>query len=391
MPSTIYQTKHHAVKPPPLSKEEETIAKNTIVDLPLCMIEEIISRVSIDDLLKWKFVSKPWNDLLSSPEFARIHQNRFKQISMAIMDYCRNSSYPTSDRLAGNKIYYLPKILPRGKMEIVGSCDGLICLMNRGNRNIVILNPLTRDYWRLGAAESCSDWSHSWFGHHPSTGDYTLFLGSTCFSYLFNFVTQIENWNINNDDCYQSSRDFIWVDQIKHLDRGKYTISEEIGILLHEILHWPASIERCDNRYYQTVNKVITYDFNKNEVSEIAVRCSGYNSCFTLGVLYGCLFGIFKFGFYFELWVMKAYGVKESWTKYRNILGYGYFDKLTPLGFCSDGEMIMDDDRSELTKCNLISDGKSELPKCILISGYGTVCADCSLIINEKMDTAISR
>ncbi|KAI3470021.1 hypothetical protein Pfo_026684 [Paulownia fortunei] len=200
------------------------------------------------------------------------------------------------------------------QMEIVGSCDGLICLMNRGSMNIVIFNPSTRIF---------------------------------CCNLFFpqgNLITQVQVLNLNGK-C--KSRYLRSVDQ-RTQDHNYFF--EKIGTLLHETLHWPACAG--PNGPNRSRYKVVTYDFEKNEIVEIPAPggVTGDESSFTLGVLDECLFAIFRPGDIFELWIMKEYGEKESWTKYRNIEGYSNFKFLTPLGFSGDGELIIDADSSVLTK-----------------------------------------
>ncbi|KAL8521759.1 hypothetical protein ACS0TY_012054 [Phlomoides rotata] len=50
------------------------------------------------------------------------------------------------------------------------------------------------------------------------------------------------------------------------------------------------------------------------------------------------------------MWVMKEYGVEQSWTKYANILGLDRYTDLSPLGFLPNGDLILDADKIRLIK-----------------------------------------
>lgn len=44
----------------------------------------------------------------------------------------------------------------------------------------------------------------------------------------------------------------------------------------------------------------------------------------------------------------------EGWvTKFGKIEGYGYAGTLSPLGFCGNGDVILDDCMGNLTRCSL--------------------------------------
>lgn len=93
--------------------------------------------------------------------------------------------------------------------------------------------------------------------------------------------------------------------------------SKDEGTLLHGIVHWlsdqPVTADHDGggpNRSYA----VFTYDLGCGSVGEmwtpVRLSCRG-----SIGEIGGCLCAIMRHCGSFEVWVMKEYGVKESWTK----------------------------------------------------------------------------
>ncbi|XP_058211837.1 F-box/kelch-repeat protein At3g06240-like [Rhododendron vialii] len=112
--------------------------------------------------------------------------------------------------------------------------------------------------------------------------------------------------------------------------------------------HWVAhGITDIDGYYFRIVCfDVVDEKFKDVPTPMYEVGCN----FFTVGVLDGCLCAIDRRGpeSHFDVWVMKEYGVKESWTKLfvvpnvpPNMPGVLFFEYCELLCFTKDGEVVL--------------------------------------------------
>ncbi|KAL7081418.1 hypothetical protein ACP275_14G038300 [Erythranthe tilingii] len=302
------------------------------------LAREILSRIPAIDLLKtFTLVCKQWRRLISSPEFIQIHLEKSKERNSDGTQFLVRQPNSAAIYPGGKRIPYPPPLgFSNTGAKFLGSCDGLICLYDEGNRRFAVYNPSTNKYDLRLADKFRSLFLvsyTSWFGRNPSTGEYVLVVGSHVPQSHFDIRVYTLRTHVSRSSIHQK----------KH---GRhYRFFGAIGDLLHGALHWAA----CTEQQRPNEHVIVAYDFRKNEILEIPPPC---DSRFTLGVMGECLCVIFRNADrVFELWTMREYGVKESWTKYANILGFSIVDNyLVPLGFCSDGDYIIVDADREVAK-----------------------------------------
>ncbi|KAL9140429.1 hypothetical protein ABFS82_14G037000 [Erythranthe guttata] len=313
----------------------KTAEENRHIPIDL-LTENILPWIPVLHLFKnFRHVSKELLQLISSPKFIPIHLKKSHERSKSgsrflitlpdgVVDY---------DGGATTKIPYPPGFSGCCS-TILGSCDGLICLVDKDIKKVSVFNPSTREYQKREAKRFLwLSWFKkvSWFGRHPCTGEYVLVVGSEIRP-QGGFIVVVYKFS-SPDSCFFQQRGW----------RG-FIFFDAIGTLLHGVLHWPAYIE---NRAHHVV---FAYDFRRNEIMEIPAPGE---FPFTLGVAGECLFAIFRNADkVFELWTMREYGVDGSWTKYANIEGFDCnFQLLVPLGFSSNGnDLIVDADGMFLSK-----------------------------------------
>ncbi|KAL3628752.1 hypothetical protein CASFOL_027798 [Castilleja foliolosa] len=128
-------------------------------DIMLC----ILTRLPIKSIHRFRSVCKPWRDLFSTPEFTKMHKGQYSSNpnnqSIIIHHYAENIMSLLEIESDETK----PKILdhPRPEIrhkEIVGCCNGLICLIRPHlvPSNIVLWNPAMKlyKYVRVSGNES---------------------------------------------------------------------------------------------------------------------------------------------------------------------------------------------------------------------------------------------
>ncbi|KAF9613691.1 hypothetical protein IFM89_010133 [Coptis chinensis] len=128
--------------------------------LPCEIVTDILSRLPIKPLVHSRCVCKTWCTIISDPSF---QLNRAANTDPDLILHCK----PLCQR---NKIFFAeknhqtiilkPKIIDVSlfdsmslsyEINIMGSCNGLLCLSKRGNkrRNINIFNPITGEHQQL--------------------------------------------------------------------------------------------------------------------------------------------------------------------------------------------------------------------------------------------------
>ncbi|KAI8556174.1 hypothetical protein RHMOL_Rhmol05G0231300 [Rhododendron molle] len=281
--------------------------------LPLETIVEILSRVPVKSLLRFRCVSKSWRSLISDPKFAKAHLS----LASASTDYthhrlllitsggpnpylksCSVSSimHEQSDTTAVDLDYPFDKPRKRVWIGFNGSCNGLVCIMVPGYI-MYLWNPATRKSMELPLIKMRNNvFSHTCgIGYDDSVDDYKVVV---ILSAHVNTVIQkrVEVYTIRTDswrrirDCSHSLK---WTDS---------------GIFVSGALHWTS---------WDSYWIIVSLDLAKETYGEVLQPNYDRDCCldYVLGVLSGCLCVLSQYADCADVWVMKDYGIKESWTK----------------------------------------------------------------------------
>ncbi|XP_027104017.1 F-box protein At5g07610 [Coffea arabica] len=125
------------------------------------LLEDILLRLPIRSLIRFKFVSKRWLSLISNPQFAVLHQDRNPALKPAIglfLPYTSFRSNPTKFEYINFDVHNLTSspfsVLKfasdpsAGSIKILQSCNGLLlCSSYRAQRprqNYHVFNPTTK-------------------------------------------------------------------------------------------------------------------------------------------------------------------------------------------------------------------------------------------------------
>ncbi|XP_058185573.1 F-box protein At5g49610-like [Rhododendron vialii] len=149
-------------------------------ELPQDVLMEILSRLPVKTLLRFKSVSKNWYSLIQNPHFISLHRTR------AGLYYCV-SLVCTAENLPSQwSMYLLPDETSIQYLDLSfarrhlnkgfghqGYCNGLMCLSL--NSNILICNPATREC-RLLPRPPYHEWHTSYLGFafDSKTNDYKV-------------------------------------------------------------------------------------------------------------------------------------------------------------------------------------------------------------------------
>ncbi|KAK6120761.1 hypothetical protein DH2020_045489 [Rehmannia glutinosa] len=266
--------------------ESNKKAAVVVVQLPTEILEEILSRLRVKDLIRFKSVCKTWCQVISSQHLIQQHLN--KSVFRAI-HYERWVFGPC-------KSFITPKEkLPRDNlMEFVGSCDGLVCRYNRTQGIIHLSNPAIRKTACIPTKRPLYLINCFWFGRGDSDDEYKLIIGNTSHMHLIR--PYIDNGSWKSTQKIQKT----------------YRYFERIGTLYNGTVHWPVN-----GSYALSSCTILSYDLQQETIGEIPgppmIRQTHHS--FTIGEVIGCLSAMLLNNKFYEIWVMKEYGIRESWTK----------------------------------------------------------------------------
>ncbi|XP_059630364.1 F-box/kelch-repeat protein At3g06240-like [Cornus florida] len=332
-----------------------------MANLPHDIVLDILSRLPVKSLNRFKCVSKPWLSLISDPYFVKMHLNRansdpsmnhhrlFTLFPFYSLDYESPSSCDDVDDHAvvadhdhdhDDAIVNLgfPSKSPQNGVQIVGSCNGLISLAYRALDVMILWNPSTRQSRELPKPNFSSDIvSLCGLGYDSSNDDYKVVRASACAGAYDQIKVEVFSAKHNNWRLIQGFHESI-------------TILDDSGTYLNGALHWRASRGGLDT--------ILALDMEKEEFFEVPQpETRDRNISFhSLGASQGCLSLLcYGYGLEVEIWVMKEYGVKSSWMKMSVVRGrdIGYCDYMVPICFTKNGEVIVVVDGMKLIRYNV--------------------------------------
>ncbi|XP_065862507.1 F-box/kelch-repeat protein At3g06240-like [Euphorbia lathyris] len=149
--------------------------------LPDELTVEIISRLPVKSLIRFKCVCKTWQSIISHPKFAKLQLTRSNCLNHRLLLTTCPPQSVDYEAFAVRKLTY-PVIASGGSqdsyVQILGSCDGLVCLFD-DNMIMFIWNPTTGDCRPLPNpnADFCGVLLHG-IGYNYSTDDYGIVFAS---------------------------------------------------------------------------------------------------------------------------------------------------------------------------------------------------------------------
>ncbi|KAM6601921.1 hypothetical protein CsatA_021530 [Cannabis sativa] len=290
--------------------------------LPSEIIADILIRLPVKDLLRYRCVSKPWCSLIDSPDFIKWHLNHSKETysNAGLVLNWSDIYWVDLDNL--NSVVELNHPIDfEGGTEVLGSCNGLLVLFNSYD-DVALWNPFTKRYRNLPNTElefagkdfCICQYIIYGFGYDPIHDDYKLIR-------LVQYIGD-EDDSFDSEVKVYSLKTKSW----KRIKDFPYYLcyKNAYGVLVDNALHWVVSRKPESD----VSNLIGAFDIVSEEYYVVPqpdfVDCDFH---MTLNVLGSCLCLIANYtsdqSSYFwetkadriDIWVMKEYGVKESWTK----------------------------------------------------------------------------
>ncbi|MFS7937423.1 putative F-box domain-containing protein [Helianthus anomalus] len=138
------------------AREDEHSMQKAKISLPVEIIEDILSRIPVKSILRFKSVSKPWLSLISTPSFHKLHSTvapRTTALFFSAYDSSTNTSYFFSGARDGGSVANLIK-LDNTVLELYAEhLNGLVCFTSRTyccrTLDSYVLNPCTHKFFKL--------------------------------------------------------------------------------------------------------------------------------------------------------------------------------------------------------------------------------------------------
>ncbi|MCD9638885.1 hypothetical protein HAX54_023057 [Datura stramonium] len=314
------------------------------------ILMDILNRLPVRSLLRFKCVSKFWKTLISDPYFKMTHLNHAKNYQSSqkfvISQCCPKDGiysmycFPLSlvQPVENVQKHDFPLVSKPYRCAIRCCCDGLVIVIVNDNidigRNIHLLwNPSMGESIVLPDLEpSPNDSTHLGFGYDSTSGDYKILKIHTNIDSPGEILT-LKSGSRRNID--------------KH-PRGICNMMEGMHSLpfVNESFHWIGIFRKYSvaSRKYSVVSFSISNEVYGEIPLPEQILCLTGNISIGVSVLDGMLCAhstcIYQRRDCFKLWVLKDYGVEESWNALFFISDdHGFYSAIPNYRF-EDGEVL---------------------------------------------------
>ncbi|XP_023915929.2 F-box/kelch-repeat protein At3g06240 [Quercus suber] len=374
---------------------------------PNVLIVDILSRLPVKSLIRFRCVSKSWFSLISSHDFNTEHHNRtlsnttkdspyllfshydlkMKKVRFALLSsddpfplkhFSKHFPDTPNRRIlmkqAEKRGFFAypsdfvelpcPYQSPMNKLFIAGSCNGLVCLADDAPSGdhvtfLILWNPSIRKAISLPPSPVVNvpvfykAVDHLGFGYDPITDDYKLVR-----------LVYLQGGFSHNE--YERDPPIVQIYTLRTgawrtiSGRGsRFIIVEQFSsVFVNGSVHWFAEDDNDsdddddddddDDVDVMVRNMIISFDIKDEVFHEMAVpKCleGRLNLNMKVAVLGGllalvpCNSNLYFSDYCYSVWVMKEYGVVESWTKLYDIKVGEKLESV--VGFTKNGEVLV--------------------------------------------------
>ncbi|XP_026420686.1 F-box/kelch-repeat protein At3g06240-like [Papaver somniferum] len=235
-----------------------------------------------------------------------------------------SSPLQSSERYEGYDVVRIdyPFISFRWKkdVELLGHCNGLIYCLDNTRRLSCLWNPATKEYKIIPKLQLGSDLvevdSGTWWIDPPLSQEHTE--NTTICLHAFGYDCKIGDYKVICVEYLSGIKDGCLI-HVYTLGTNSWTssqtelemvpVSPQNGVLVNGLLHW------LGIKHGKKV--IMSLDLNSERFNELEPPKEALeNSLITVEALEGFLCVLVEvFQVQFEVWVMRDYGVRESWTR----------------------------------------------------------------------------
>ncbi|KAL7109191.1 hypothetical protein ACP275_06G159700 [Erythranthe tilingii] len=307
-----------------------------MAEIPEEIIIEILPKLPVKSLLRFKCVSKSWRSLISSKHMVKAHlkestENKtFPHHSIVSATWgpstCAVKSCPlyallTERTALASPLINHPTARIIGESNISASCNGLICIMI-GPYRFSLWNPATREskdlpHFLTGVERSLFTYVRRYgFAFAEINGDYKVFALFHVHDVTCKFFIVGKVYSLNSDS---------WGGTMTY-SNGSPSFDDtfhKLGTFASGKPHW-ISDKISDKNGTMSEWKIVYFDFNSETTGVVekpsCVEKDSYNiRNLRLGVVDECLC-LFCVGTNrFDIWVRNKYGAEDSWGRFLNV------------------------------------------------------------------------
>ncbi|KAJ8759716.1 hypothetical protein K2173_009817 [Erythroxylum novogranatense] len=323
--------------------------------VPFDVVSDVLHRLPVKSLVRFRSLSKPFCSLIDSRDFVNIHLRHSlsakSHLHLLIKEWMLHSADFDSLHAADDFTHPLSS---GGGTEVIGSCNGLLALRN-SERDLGIYNPSTKKLKRLPVCEIDPPGSRLrtgyvfyGFGYDSVHDDYkvvrmaTFVEGDEALD-VFDFDYDVKVYSLKSDS-WRRVKDLPFY--LRFLKKPFYHVLHKrgYGVIASNSLHWtfPRRPE------LGVKDSILAFDLGEEMFREVgrpdSVKKEPYSQV-DVGALEGnlCLMCNNE-GTHIDLWIMKEYGVNESWTKMFSFVMNRKSTVLAfvrPLSYSKDGGKVL--------------------------------------------------
>uniref|UniRef100_A0A7N0UTT1 F-box domain-containing protein n=1 Tax=Kalanchoe fedtschenkoi TaxID=63787 RepID=A0A7N0UTT1_KALFE len=361
-----------------MSSMEDSDDATADCNLPKDIIVDILCRLPVRSLLRFRCVCKSWRTLIANPSFIAkhfnqaitcneqlvVHTKRSFEVKHAVTMIVRTNK-KRNDRL---NVELPPPCDISNYVRLVGSSNGLLCISLCSTASVILLwNPATREFRNLPERQILVPTGkrvHTvflGFGFEPNSSDYKIV------RFLSYKVLKSNVPKVGVVEVYSQITD-MW----KEVNAGlKCQVNEySPTAVVSGAVHWLGSRVAKEKDSIDGKDVIVSFDLG-NEVfgdlplpeSNVYAQGHGFQICVleeSLSVLVFPTSGNMSKSI--DIWVMKEYGVAASWAKQFSIRLFTGVSR--PVGCFKNGELILQNNKEKLFLYNPRTKKFGTLPLC---------------------------
>ncbi|XP_044497304.1 F-box protein CPR1-like [Mangifera indica] len=324
---------------------------------PFDVLTDTFYRLPVKTLLRFRALSKPFCSLIDRPDFIKNHLKYSLSTKSNLVLILKGLHLYTADLDSLDEATPFSDDHPEsiwGGTEVFGSCNGLLALSN-SDQDIVLFNPSTRKLFNLPVElierpnDSCiRGFVFFGFGYDHVNDDYKVVRmvrfkqdeddNNGWFSEYEVKVFSLKTSSWRRIKKLPNYLSFMFQFYFHLMHRRGY------GVYVCGVLHWvlPRRPE------LGVSNLIVAFDLVAEEFKVLPQPDYGDNErdfVLDVGVLEGRLCVILNYDqVKVDVWMMKEYGVKETWSKLfsiersKSISSFRFLKPLAYLKECGDGD-----------------------------------------------------
>ncbi|XP_074321225.1 F-box protein CPR1-like [Silene latifolia] len=279
---------------------------------PIDLLTEILLLLPAKTLLRCAVVCKLWYHLIRDLHFVNLHLQRSLATKTNLHFVIRTpmlhlTDFDTFENI--RELDYPFKHPEHGGVDVVGTCNGLLCLLESEYFQLIIYNPTTQTNRLLPwlPVEEQLAYPHGrfnfGFGFDTVSQDYKCVrIGQTYSSDPDSYYCRVMVYSFNNHSWRRGP-------DVPYFFYNHY----RSDALLHETMHWVGA-GSGDDRMPRPIVAFSLQDESFSSLTLPEFNAEHYSSL-TVQVLDGCLCFLVSYLGDCDVWIMEEYGVSGSWKK----------------------------------------------------------------------------